>query len=125
MQRAHRWVGTITLVIFLLTGAYMRWIHAPPLGQLPDATRAVFRSRHLYIMLGALANLALARSLPLKAVDRVISILVLAAPVFLLAGFAIEPENGFHPDAHWAALGLYALFAAAALLVIRPRFPSS
>ena len=119
--RTHWWVGTITLVLFLLSGAYMRWIvHVP---ELQDITRAVYRSRHLFVLLAALANLALsAGPQPLRRVQRVISTLVMLAPVLLLTAFLVEPEQGI-VAAPWSQLGLYLLFGASALLVIenRPR----
>lgn len=95
----------------------MRWIHTPPMDQLGDATRAVYRSRHLFIMLGALANLALGNSTG-TGLDRVISVLVLGAPALLIAGFFTEPEHGIY-GGPWSQIGLYLLFAAAALLVVR------
>lgn len=93
-------------------------IHVPPVETLDDATRMLYRSRHLYIMLVALSNLALARSETRTLLDRVIGSLVLIAPLFLVAAFFVEPERGID-GAMWAQLGLYALFGAAALLVVR------
>ena len=119
--RTHWWIGTVTLVVFLLSGAYMRWVaHVPALA---DITRSVYRSRHLFILLAALANLALsAGPQPTTRIQRVISTLVSIAPVFLLTAFWVEPAEGIEA-APWSQLGLYMLFGAAALLAIgkRPR----
>jgi len=119
--RTHWWVGTVTLVLFLASGAYMRWVANVP--ELQDITRAVYRSRHLFVLLASLANLALSTGpQPKRRVQRVISTLVLIAPAFLLTAFWVEPAQGIE-GAPWSQLGLYMLFGAAALLVIvkRPR----
>ena len=119
--RAHWWMGTVTLVLFPLTGAYMRWVvHVP---ELEDITRAVFRSRHLFILLAALANLALSsREWPATGSQRLISVLVFTAPLLLMTAFWVEPWQGIEAGP-WSQLGLYMLFGAAALLAIvkRPR----
>lgn len=115
MRRAHLWSGILWLAVFLGTGAYMRYYRTPPVDQLADVTRAIYRSRHLFILGGALANLALSTA----EVTRVISTLVLIAPPFLFAAFITDPEQGIHASAPWLPLGQYSLFAAAALLVVR------
>lgn len=118
MHRAHWLVGTLTLGIFIFTGAYMRYIHEPPVEELDETTRIFYRSRHLYLMLGALANLAMASAAVQSRRERVIGWLVILAPAFLIAAFFIEPERGL-AKVQLAPLGLYALFGAAALLVLR------
>jgi uncharacterized iron-regulated membrane protein len=118
MRRAHAVTGTLWLLVFVATGAYMRYFHAPAVEELSDLTRALYRSRHIYLLGGAVANLALSSREPLLRVDRVISGLVLLAPFFLFAGFVLEPEGGLN-SGHWAAFGEYCLFGAAALMVLR------
>jgi len=117
-RRTHWIVGTATLAVFLLTGAYMRWIRVPPVPQLDDVTRAVYRSRHLYILLSAVVNLtfALAPSATQFA-RRIVSVIVLAAPALFLAAFAIEPAQGIHGGALLSHIALYLLFGAAVILV--------
>ena len=117
--RTHWWVGTVTLVLFVLSGAYMRWVaHVP---DLEDLTRALFRSRHLFLMLSALVNLALsANPPPVRRLHRVIATLALVAPIFLLMAFWREPAQGIEAGP-WSQVGLYLSFAAAALLVIDRR----
>jgi hypothetical protein len=91
--------------------------------ELEGVTRSVFRSRHLFILLAALANLALsAETWPTTGNQRLISALVLIAPVFLLTAFWVEPWQGIEAGP-WSQLGLYMLFGATALLAIvkRPR----
>ena len=116
-RRAHWITGTATLVIFLLRGAYMRWIRVPPVAELADTTRAVYRSRHLFILLSALVNLAFALAAPAaQRARQIVSALVLAAPVLFPTAFAVEPAQGIH-GAPFSQIALYLLFAAAVILV--------
>jgi hypothetical protein len=119
MRRVHGWNGVFWLVVFLGTGAYMRYFRVPPVDQLADVPRALYRSRHLYILGGALANLALSTFEIRRGWDRVISGLVLVAPAFLLLSFVTDPEHGIHAPDLWLTLGQYSLFGAAALLAVR------
>lgn len=96
----------------------MRYFHSPPVEELDDLSRAMFRSRHIYLLGGAVVNLALAAREVVRPVDRVISGLVLVAPWLLFAGFVVEPTRGLN-GGHWAALGEYCLFGAGALLAVR------
>ena len=116
-QRAHWITGTATLAVFLLTGAYMRWIRVPAVPQLDDVTRAVYRSRHLFILLSAGLNLALALAPSANQRARqVVSGIVIASPVLFLTAFIVEPAQGIH-GAPFSQIALYLLFAAAVILV--------
>ena len=116
-RRAHWIVGTATLVVFLLSGAYMRWVRTPPVPQLDDVTRAVYRSRHLFILLSAVVNLAFALAPSAKQRARqFVSVLVLVAPASFLAAFAVEPAQGIH-GGPFSQIALYLLFAVAVILV--------
>ena len=116
-RRAHWIIGTSTLVVFLLTGAYMRWIRVPPVPQLEDATRAVYRSRHLFILLSAVLNLAFALAPSAKQrAQQVVSVLVFIAPALFLAAFIVEPAQGIH-GGPFSQIALYLLFAAGVILV--------
>jgi len=99
-QRAHWITGTAALVVFLLTGAYMRSIRVPPVPQLDDVTRAVYRSRHLFILLSALVNLALALAPSSNQRARqIVSAGVLVTPILFLTAFIVEPAQGIHRSA--------------------------
>ncbi len=116
-RRAHWIAGTATLVLFLLSGAYMRWIRVPPVPQLDDVTRAVYRSRHLFILLSAVLNLAFALAPSAKQrAQQLVSVLVLIAPILFLTAFIVEPAQGIH-GAPFSQIALYLLFAAAVILV--------
>jgi len=116
-RRVHWVVGTAALVIFLLTGAYMRWVRVPPVPQLDDVTRAVYRSRHLFILLSAVVNLAFALAPSAKRrAQQLVSAAALIAPALFLAAFVVEPVQGIH-GGPFSQIALYLLFAAAVILV--------
>jgi hypothetical protein len=96
MKRLHLWVGAIVLVIFLLTGQYMDYLHVRT-GVLGETARAMFRSRHIYLLLAGLVNVGVGsyfrerergwrRSMQLLG-----SALVVAAPALMVAAFFTEP----------------------------------
>ena len=58
MRRFHLIVGMAVVVVFLLTGLWMRR-HEPPMNTLSDAMRLMHRSRHIYILASGLVNLML------------------------------------------------------------------
>jgi hypothetical protein len=73
-QRAHWAVGTATLIVFPLAGAYMRYVaHVPDLS---DARRLVYRSRFLFLLLIAVTNMWPPLHLPLLSFDRNYSIFI-------------------------------------------------
>ena len=58
MRRFHQIFGWTVFVVFLLTGQYMRIYHNHLAG-IPDGVRMLYRSRHIYILLAAMLNIAL------------------------------------------------------------------
>lgn len=97
LRRGHLAVGVIGLAIFPVTGAYMRIVYPQMLG-VDDLKRMLLRSRHIYLLLTALVNLALGMYLPTTAGNRIRrtlrsigSLLVLPGPALLLTAFATEP----------------------------------
>jgi hypothetical protein len=119
-SRAHWLVGLLALIVFPLTGQYMRHVAAIP--HLDSVPRLVFRSRHLPILVAAVANLALSNSQPFHRVQRAASVLILIAPFFLVAAFFIDPARGLHSSTIFR-FGMYSLWIAGVLLAIvnRPR----
>jgi hypothetical protein len=119
-SRAHWLVGLVTLVAFPLTGAYM--LHMALVPDLDTVPRLIFRSRHLFLLLAAVANLALSNSHPVRLAQRVAAILIMVSPFLLFGAFFIDPRNGLKssPVFHFS---MYGLFAAGVLLAIanRPR----
>jgi peptidoglycan/LPS O-acetylase OafA/YrhL len=111
MKRFHLIFGLAIVIVFLLTGQYMEYVHNR---QLPDGTRMLYRSRHIYLLLAGLLNLGIgtyftARPRGWRRTLQVIgSLLVALAPLLLLAGFFSEPQKG-PEQTMLAPLGIFAL----------------
>ena len=112
MKRVHFILGITLVVIFLLTGQYMEYVHNR---ELPDGARVLYRSRHIYILMNALINISLGlyiKYLPggwRRRFQIIGSILIMIAPVFLLSGFFYEPPRG----ADETKIAPYGIFASA------------
>ncbi|MBI4417534.1 MAG: hypothetical protein HY563_02075 [Ignavibacteriales bacterium] len=99
MKRIHLLTGILTLVVFLVTGVYMR-IGFPELYGDSEAIRFLFRANHVYILFSGLLNvMAGFASVPMVQTDLVQKVkaagsilLLLAAPLFILA-FILEPPQ--------------------------------
>jgi len=118
--RAHWTVGTITLALFPLTGLYMKFIARVPF--LADAPRLVFRSRFLFLLLIAVANLSLSAVKSKGRLERIAAAVVLVAPAPLVVSFFLDPSRGVH-SSPWTVWTMRGLFAAGVLLAFarRPR----
>jgi len=119
MRRIHFWTALLAVVVFLVSGQFMRH-HNPALSTLPDGLRMVFRSRHIYILASGLVNLMLGLYVQrVKGrrgiIQRTGSGLLLISPVLLTLGFALETAPGAHRGAVWSHFGLYALFGGSML----------
>jgi hypothetical protein len=110
----HRAVGIATVLVFFATGLFLRY-HRPSMPAYDDATRLLFRSGHIYLLFSGLVNLALGLHLePLRrpAAQRLAfagSVLLVIAPVFLLAGFCLEPA-GLGMTRPFSHIGIYSTF---------------
>jgi hypothetical protein len=113
MRRLHLAIGLAGLVAFLATGAFMR-LHHPALVEIDGGTRMLYRSRHVYLLLSGLLNLALGTYSRLsertwrRGFQSVGSCLVLAAPPLLLAAFVREPRRS-DPGLPYTAPAIVAL----------------
>ena len=113
MKVAHLVVGFVGLIAFVATGQYMAWVHAGLQG-MPDGPRLFFRSAHIYLFWGALLNLVLGCYLarlergPLRHVQSLGSLLILAGPFMLCVSFFAEQYN---PELN-RPLGQLAIFLA-------------
>jgi len=81
---------------------------------LPDGTRMLYRSRHIYLLLSGLLNLILGIYLVpqphgwRRTIQIVGTILIVLSPGLLLAGFFSEPQRG--PDqTRVAAFGIFSI----------------
>ncbi len=97
LRKIHLASGLILLVIFPLTGAYLRY-RIPDLMQQSDRLRFSMRANHVYILFSALVHLSLGvylRSMATKWMKRlqtVASALLIQASGMLVAGFFFEPK---------------------------------
>jgi hypothetical protein len=119
---AHRWVGLATIGLFLVTGALMRQHHVQLLA-VDSALRMLFRSRHVYLLFSGLLNVSVGLRFGLPSSGRgsrmalLGSLLILASPVLLAAGFFLEPmrsgeagrTSGFGVFAAFLGVLLYSL----------------
>ena len=119
-SRAHWIVGLLTLLMFPLTGQYMR--HVADVPHLDAIPRLIFRSRHLLLLVAGVANIALSNSQPFHRAQRVASLLIMISPPLLTAAFFIDPARGLHSSTVFR-LAMYSLWIAGVILAIvnRPR----
>lgn len=127
MKHAHLFIGLVALAAFLGTGQYMDRFHDHLRG-MDDVRRLLFRSTHIYLLLAALVNIVLGlyltreRTRWRRIVATAGSLMLLAAPVLLLLGFATEPwlEGLERPYSRPALYGSL----AGALLHLVARWPN-
>ncbi|HVQ37681.1 MAG TPA: hypothetical protein VMS31_09110, partial [Pyrinomonadaceae bacterium] len=104
-------LGLVVVVVFLLTGQYMEYVHNR---LLPDGVRMLYRSRHIYLLLAGLLNLTLGLYLTFqpsgwrRSLQIIGSILIALSPGLLLAGFFLEPRWG-PEQTRVAPLGIFAV----------------
>jgi len=97
--KIHLAIGLILLVIFPLTGAYMRY-RIPDLMEQSDRFRFSMRANHVYILFSGLIHLLLGVYLrPLatkwgKRLQTVAGALLIQASGMLVVGFFFEPKSG-------------------------------
>ena len=112
MKRVHFVFGLVLVLVFLLTGQYMEYVHNRTL---TDGVRVLYRSRHIYLLFNALINITLglyvlyAPSGWRRSLQIIGSVLIIVAPAFLLVGFFYEPPRG----ANQTIIAPYGIFATA------------
>ena len=113
MKTLHNVVGFGGLLVFLVTGLYMK-TQFPALYDGNEASRMMFRASHIYLLLAALLNIVVAnQSLPqlrqsLHIVWTLASLLLVAAPMLFCIGFFYESPsyNIGRPFTVWAVWGM-------------------
>ena len=93
VRKLHLASGLILLVIFPLTGAYMRY-RIPHLMQESDRLRFSLRGHHVYILLSGLIHLSLGVYFRPMATTLLKRLQTVASSVILVAGFFYEPKSG-------------------------------
>ena len=130
MRTPHILAGLVFLLVFLLTGLWMR-VHFPDAYQGDTGMRLLFRSSHIYILLSALINLiAGTPGPPLAAgwrrpVGELASWMLVLAPAFFTAAFFLEPapDSVARPYVKWGCfwtLGATLAFVTARVSVAKP-----
>lgn len=115
----HRVIGVLTVLVFLASGLYMRW-REPPVSELEPYLRMLFRSRHIYLLMAGLMNLAVGSyATPLRRgwanqVALAGSVMLAASPILLFGAFVLEGEL-FGAPTEVSQLGLYALYGGTLL----------
>ena len=116
LDKVHRRVGVATVVVFLLTGLYMR-LRFPGLYDHNQVVRFLFRANHIYLLASGLLNIAVGTYLALQPggwrrnLQLAGSLLYLAAPVLLLVAFFYEPPQA-RPQRYLTEIGVVLLLAA-------------
>jgi hypothetical protein len=117
-RRFHAVLGFVLVAAFLLTGQYMDRIHAHLAG-MADGPRLLYRSRHIYVLMSALVNVALATYLvpsPSRLASRVQlagSTVVAAASMAMVVAFFYDAPHATleHLGSWWSRGAIYALVA--------------
>ncbi len=122
MRLTHKIVGLVIIVTFLLTGQYMDFNFGEWEG-VPLETRMMYRSRHIYVLLAGLLNLALGLYLTWqsrqwrKTAQVAGSSLIIIAPFLLVGAFFTEPAAA--PLERWLTLpAVVSLFAGSLLHLV-------
>ncbi|CAA0114520.1 Uncharacterised protein [Halioglobus japonicus] len=118
-RNCHLLVGGLGLILFALQGQYM----ARVLGveHLPDASRMMYRSAHIYFLLVCVTNIGIGYTLsPGAAVNnlqRLVGVIFLCSPALLVCSFFTE-STASTLERPIASIALYLTFGAAALLIL-------
>ena len=114
LRKSHLIVGLILLVIFPLTGAYLRY-RIPHLMQDSDRFRFSMRGNHVYILLSGLIHLSLGVYLRrihsnwLSKLQTTGSILLTFSSTIVLAAFFLEPKSVL--DRPYTSLAMFTALA--------------
>ena len=122
MKKVHLIFGVFVVLSFLLTGQYMDKYYNHMIG-VPDGPRLLYRTRHIFILLAGLLNLAIGAYFTYRiqtwrrAMQVLGSLFIFAASFLFLIAFFYEPNlSDLHtPLSHW---GTYTIATGALLHVI-------
>ncbi len=90
--------------------------HQPPMSDLGDSIRVLFRSAHIYLLMSGLLNFAFGTASDRKetVVSIIGSVFLLTAPVLIFIGFCMESPRTVI-DRPITAMGVYLVFAGSLL----------
>jgi hypothetical protein len=122
VKKVHLIFGILVLIVFLLTGQFMDK-HFHHMVGMPDGTRLLYRTRHIFILLSGLTNLGIAAYFMYReqfwprAFQLIGSGLTIASSLLFIVAFFYEPGlAGLHtPLSHW---GTYCISAGVILQVL-------
>lgn len=121
IKKIHLMIGVLSVVIFLLTGQYMRHVIHGAMEQ-SDRLRFSTRAIHVYILMAALLNLSLGSYFRMSAdrwrarLQMIGSSLIIVATVILIGAFFYEPKDGI--DRPFTTLAMIASLTGAAFHVL-------
>lgn len=119
-RNCHLLVGGLGLVLFALQGQYMARVLG--MENLPDGSRMLYRSAHIYLMLASLVNVGVGYYMTpertLNLLQRVISAVLLVCPALLAWSFFTESATGTL-ERPIATNTLYLLFISGVLLLLQ------
>jgi hypothetical protein len=123
IRNCHLIAGGLGLILFALQGQYMARVLGVEL--LPDASRMMYRSAHIYFLLVCAANIGIGYTLPAGAavniLQRLVSAIFLIAPAPLLYSFFTESTDAAL-ERPVASITLYLIFAAAVLMLLHEAY---
>jgi len=122
MKKIHLIFGLCVVLAFLLTGQYMDKFYNHMVS-VPDAPRLLFRTRHIFILLAGLLNLAIGAYFTYRietwrrTIQLLGSLLIFTASCLFLIAFFYEPNLGNlrTPLSHW---GTYTIAVGSLLHVL-------
>jgi len=111
LKKLHLYVGIIFLIIFLLTGLYLKhFLHGMP----EDAPRLLLRSGHVYLFFAAFINILFGLYWPepekIKWTTIANQSLVLVAPILLTYSFIFEAALTYDINRRAGAIGAVLIF---------------
>jgi len=98
MKKIHLISGLVMVLIFVLSGQYLK-MTLPPFEGVMDGNRMMWRASHIYLMMSAVVNVVAGMYYqPFTSVlavwaQKIGSISVIASQAVLLAAFTIEPAQ--------------------------------
>jgi hypothetical protein len=126
MKKAHKYIGFSAVIIFMMTGLYMK-VNFPGLYNEHEAIRYTFRANHVYILLSGLVNIALGIYLRVQEqgwkrhMQHIGSGLLLIAPMLLIIAFFYEAPLGT-PERYLTSTGVLLLFVGVIFHLPNVRF---
>jgi len=129
MRRLHLYVGWLGILIFVSTGVYLR-LHPLPDAAAYDAMHLVRRSRHIYILAGALLHLMLGLYLTphpagwRRNLQTIGSALLVLSTALLVLAFIVEAQQGFGRLMWRSRDGLITLLLGCVAHVLSARLPA-